>query len=58
MRMAELHADLDEQRQAEEWAEYLSWYEDERKLSDTQKGQPSPVNDGILKENENGLHRI
>lgn len=39
MRMAELHADLDEQRQAEEWSEYLAWHEAELQLNELQEKQ-------------------
>lgn len=39
MRIAERHADLDEQRQAEQWAEYLAWFESERQLSELEEKQ-------------------
>lgn len=36
MRMAERHAELDAQRQADEWAAYLEWEESERQLNELQ----------------------
>ena len=54
MRIAELDMSLSKLREEEECADFLCWADQQR----TQKGQPSPVNDGILKENENGIHRI
>ena len=39
MRMAERHMDADEQRRAEEWADYLSWYEAERQLNEQKEKQ-------------------
>jgi hypothetical protein len=37
MRMAEQHMDLDEQRQADEWQEYLLWFEEERRSNEQQE---------------------
>lgn len=34
MRMAELHAEQDEQRQAQEWSDYLAFEEAERQLNE------------------------
>jgi len=46
MRMAELHMDRDEQRQAEEWEEYLAWYEAERELNELkEKEDGKPVHE-------------
>lgn len=39
MRMAERHAELDEQRQADEWAAFLEWEESERQLNELQEKQ-------------------
>lgn len=36
MRMAELHAEQDEQRQAAEWSDYLAFEEAERELNEQQ----------------------
>lgn len=39
MRMAERHAELDEQRQADEWAAYLEWEAAELQLNELQGEQ-------------------
>lgn len=39
MRMAEQHMDQEERRRADEWSEYLAWYESERQLNELEEQQ-------------------